>query len=51
MMSESISEIGLMIQGHLQSEMSCSKSRKLDQALWQKCLFGLSLNDVEGINF
>ena len=62
---ESISEIGLMIQGHFQGQMLWLMSCKLTQALWQtslksaavgftqsKCwLFALSLNDVVWINF
>ena len=64
MLSESISEIGLMIQGQLQAQMSGSMPCKLAQAMWQtslksatvgftksKCLFGLSLNDAISINF
>ena len=65
MLYESISEIGLTTQGHLQGQRSWSKSCKLAQALWQMSLksaavgftkfkcwsFGLSLNDVVQINF
>ena len=61
MLSESISEIGLMIQGHLQGQISWSMSCKLAKAMSlksatvgftkSKCLFGLSLNDVVSINF
>ena len=63
MLTESISEIGLMIQGHLQGLMSWSKSSKLAQVLWQtslnsatvgftksKRLFGLILNYVAWTN-
>ena len=60
MLYESISEIGLRIQGYYQGQMSLSMSCKLVQALWQtyvksatlgfansKCwLPGLSLNNI-----
>ena len=65
MLCESISEIGLMIQGHLQGQMSWSTSCKFAQVLWQMSLksavvgitkpncwlFGPSLNDVVWISF
>ena len=65
MLCESISEIGLIVQGHLQGQRSWSMSSKLTQALWlmplksaavgftkSKCWsFGLSLNGVVQIIF
>ena len=45
MLCESISEIGLMIQGYHQGQMSWSMSYKLVQALWQTYLLSQQLLD------
>ena len=46
MLCESISEIGLMIQGYHQGQMSWSMSCKLVQALWQTYLLSQQLLDL-----
>ena len=39
---ESISEIGLMIQGYFRGQISWSMSYKLTQALWQTYIISIS---------